>query len=418
MFDVNSFYFVYCHERRFINSSKYLFLLFHFLRVTINIVFLKSLYILASKRAFTLIGENIHNNYTKSLLITFILAFLGGFSATFIHLPNPWLLGPMIAVVIGHTLGLDLYWPKKFREIGNVVVGYSIGLGFTREALKSIIHHLPSIVMMTTLLIAFCFLLAFFISKISRQDYPSVLLGFIPGGLTQMIVLAEETKGINLSLVSFLQVTRLTMVFIFIPFIVLGTSMGGMNEKGTIGISFDHLFPEMLLFIPIVILFTLLFYKWRMPTPALVGPIIGTAILVVIGVHGPEVPTTILDFAQLLLGAYFGMLIKMEQIENKAKMTGLAIFGGAILLLGSYGLSTILTHQKHIPLLTSILSLAPGGMDQIGIIATVIGADLSIIASYQLFRLFFIFFALPPLLKAYIGFWYKRKKFREKKLGV
>ncbi|NRG45353.1 AbrB family transcriptional regulator, partial [Bacillus sp. CRN 9] len=48
---------------------------------------------------------------------------------------------------------------------------------------------------------------------------------------------------------------------------------------------------------------------------------------------------------------------------------------------------------------TSFLSLSPGGMDQMAIIAHEVGADLSVITGYQLFRLFFIFFAVPPLLK-------------------
>lgn len=364
----------------------------------------------------------LQNNKFVPLFITFIIAFLGGIAATYAHFPSPWLLGPMIFVFIGHTIGLNIYWPKKFREIGNIVVGYSIGLGFTRDALKSIIHYLPSIVIMTTLLIAFCFLLALAISKISGQDYPSILMGCIPGGLTQMIVLAEEMENINLSIVSFLQVSRLTMVFFFIPFIVLGSSMGNMQTASSAESSagFAQLFPEIFLFIPVVIIFTLLFIKWKMPTPALVGPILGTAILIVAGIHGPELPSSILDCAQLLLGAYFGNLMRMEQIENKGKMIGLAIIGGSILLSFSYGLSLLLSHQKHFPLLTSILSLAPGGMDQIGIIAAVIHADLSIVASYQLFRLFFIFFAIPPILKVFIGFLRKRQSHdvHKEKAGV
>jgi uncharacterized protein len=38
-----------------------------------------------------------------------------------------------------------------------------------------------------------------------------------------------------------------------------------------------------------------------------------------------------------------------------------------------------------------------------GIIAHEINADVSIVTCYQLFRTFFIFFAVPPLLRAIFG---------------
>jgi uncharacterized membrane protein AbrB (regulator of aidB expression) len=48
---------------------------------------------------------------------------------------------------------------------------------------------------------------------------------------------------------------------------------------------------------------------------------------------------------------------------------------------------------------TGFLALAPGGMDQMGILAHVVHADLSMVTGYQLFRLFFIYFAVPPILR-------------------
>src|SRR5699024_12512136 len=46
------------------------------------------------------------------------------------------------------------------------------------------------------------------------------LLGSIPGGLTQVVVLAEETKGINLAVVTVTQVIRLMIIVISMPLLV------------------------------------------------------------------------------------------------------------------------------------------------------------------------------------------------------
>jgi len=61
---------------------------------------------------------------------------------------------------------------------------------------------------------------------------------------------------------------------------------------------------------------------------------------------------------------------------------------------------------------TGLLSLAPGGMDQMGIIANEIHADLSIVAGYQLFRMFFILFVVPPLLRIVLSIQPGNKKRR------
>jgi membrane AbrB-like protein len=336
---------------------------------------------------------------------TAIIALIGGMTANLVNLPVPWLLGPMLAVMICSSfLKVKLKWTREIRDAGTMIVGYAIGLSFTKAALILIVQQLPMMILMTVLLTIFCFGFAYIVSKISKIDYPSVLVGSTPGGLTQMILLAEELKGINVSVVTFFQVSRLMIIVIFVPLLVFSPLVG--VDESTISsvihssdVKMMELFPEILIFIPVVILSSLLFRKLRIPTPFLVGPIFGTALICQLGIEGPALPSVILDLSQFMVGTYLGLLIKFEKIENKTKTTVLSLLEGFLLLLGSWGLSSFLTHEEHISAATGILSLAPGGMDQMGIIATEINADLSMVAGFQLFRLFFIFFIIPPILK-------------------
>ncbi|MNC58214.1 putative ammonia monooxygenase [compost metagenome] len=70
-----------------------------------------------------------------------------------------------------------------------------------------------------------------------------------------------------------------------------------------------------------------------------------------------------------------------------------------MLISGAYLLSLIFAYIETVTPATALLSLAPGGMDQMSLIAHEVGADLPTVAGYQLFRTFFIFFAVPPLFK-------------------
>lgn len=351
------------------------------------------------------------------LLKTFLIALAGGGIASFLHVPIPWLLGSMFAVLIGASIfKLELYWPRRMRDIGTIVVGYTIGLSFTKEALAFVGMQLPMIILMTVVMIAFCFVLAKAVSKLSGIDYPTALIGSIPGGLTQMILLAEETKGINVSVVTFLQITRLLMVIFLVPLIVFSPFIGAeatgvpavIVHSAEIGLG--DIFPEAFVFIPAMIFSSWLAGKIRFPTPYLVGPIFATAIIGLVGYGGPPLPSSVLQTSQIILGAYLGLLIRIEKIENKGRITVLAVLSGLLMVLGSWALSMILIKVKPISSATGILSLAPGGMDQLGIIAAEIHADLSVVAGYQLFRLFFIFFVVPIALKAFIRFLRARKE--------
>ncbi|MBP0725249.1 AbrB family transcriptional regulator [Bacillus sp. RG28] len=347
------------------------------------------------------------NKQPIQLSITFLIAFVGGMIFVFLHLPIPWLLGPMIAVLVGSKLGkLKLYWPIYLRETGLVIAGYSIGLSFTKSALIQIFYQLPLMLIMTFLLLGFCVLIATIVSKLSGINYPTILTGSIPGGLTQIITLAEEMKGIDLTTVAFFQVVRLMMIIIFIPFIIFSPYFGVESNNSLeiihkISGHWDTLFPNIILFIMVSVLFAFIGKKINLPTPFMLGPIIATALINITGFHGPALPSSLLSLSQFMLGGYIGLLLKPEEVNHKSKIIPLALVSSVVLIIGSFCMSLLLMKLLPISLATSILSLAPGGMDQMGIIAQEVHADLSIVTAYQLSRILFIYFAVPPILKVY-----------------
>ena len=351
------------------------------------------------------------------ILKTAIIALIGGIIFSLSHLPIPWLLGPMFAVFAASRskkIG-KLYWPVRIRDIALIIVGYSIGLSFTRKAVAEILVQLPSIFLMTVLLILFCSIIAYFIAKWTGIDFPTILTGSIPGGLSQMITLAEEIPSIDITIVTFMQVTRLMMIVVFVPLIIFNPFFG--IDKSSVTPQLVHagnsewntLFPNILLFAAVAVVCAIVGRKIKLPTAYLVGPILGTTILIFAGFAGPRLPSVVMDLSQFMIGSYVGLLLKTENLNNKRKLFSFALVSGICLLLGSFGLSTLLKTTHGFSFATSALALAPGGMDQMGIIAHEVDADLSIVAGYQLFRLFFIFFVVPPMLKWFFKLILKNK---------
>jgi len=359
----------------------------------------------------------MENNKWIQFLVTFVISFIGGAVFLLIHMPIPWLLGPMVAVFLAARIGnMKLYWPVQLRNSGLIIVGYTIGLSFTKSALIQIVHQLPSMLLMTVLTLAISALFAILISKLTGVEYPTILTGSIPGGLSQMITLGEEIKGLDLTVVTFLQVTRLMMIIFIVPLLITSPlfAVGDLHAVSSkMAAQWSNLFPDIIIFAVVGVVFALLGKKVKLPTPYLLGPIIGTAIVNIGFVDGPSLPTTLTNLSQFLMGGYIGLLMKPEALENKGKIITFSLISGFILILTSLGLSFLLVTLHHVSNITSFLSVAPGGMDQMGIIAHAVHADLSIVTGYQLFRIFFIFFIVPPLLK-----WFFKRHYRKSKQHI
>lgn len=350
--------------------------------------------------------------------LTLLVAVLSGLLFTAIHMPIPWLLGPMIGVcAFARTVrSVKLYWPGTVRNAGLIIVGYAIGIAFTRDTLTEIARQLPAMVLMTTLLLTLCALIAYGVSKFARVPYPTALTGNVPGGLTQMVALAEETKGIDMTVVTFLQTSRLMMIVVAVPLLIfspwlgVGTDTGQSAEATVLAAEapWNELLPNILPYAALCTGLALLAAKIKFPTAYLLAPLIAAAGLHLTGLTAPALPSPILGAAQLMIGCYVGLLLKPENLPNKARLIVAAVVSGVALIAGACGLSYLLTRLHAMSLPTSLLGLAPGGMDQMGIIAHEIGADLSIVTCYQLFRTFFIFLAVPPLLRLLFRYMGKR----------
>ncbi|WP_026695773.1 AbrB family transcriptional regulator [Peribacillus kribbensis] len=339
---------------------------------------------------------------TKSFLYSLCLAAAGGLIFSLISVPIPWLLGPMAATLIGARFKkYKVVWPVYIRDAGLIVVGYSLGLSFSRESVIQIGAQLPSMLLLTVLLVLFCALMAWLVSKITGIDYPTILTGSIPGGLSQMLILAEEMKGINITVVAFLQVSRLIMLVVIVPLLIFSPIFGGHRDAlAQHAVPFQHIeVSHALMFLMVAVLCAFLAKKAKLPTPFLLGPMTGTAVLVLLGFKGIQLPGGLLNVSQFMIGGYVGLLLKPEKLEKKVKFTLISLLSGTVLLCGSFGFSLLLSSLHHLDPATSYLSVAPGGMDQMGIMAHEVKADLSIVTGYQLFRLFFIYFIIPPMLK-------------------
>lgn len=143
---------------------------------------------------------------------TLAIGVCGGVLASILRVPAGMLLVPMIAAAALHGSGLvEIELPPWLVAASYAVLGWSIGLSFTREILAHATRTLPQTILAILSLMTFCGGLAFLLVKMVGIDPLTAYLATSPGGLNAVLVIAASTK-VNLSFVMALQTVRFVVV--------------------------------------------------------------------------------------------------------------------------------------------------------------------------------------------------------------
>lgn len=146
------------------------------------------------------------------------LAFAGAVAGRLLHLPSPYFLGAMILGIVLHLgVGLDLQLPQWLLAASYAVIGWAIGLNFTRQTLRHAARALPQIVASILILIAFCGGLAWMISNLAGIDPLTAYLATSPGGMDSIAIIAAAANNVDISFVMALQTLRFIIVLLLGP---------------------------------------------------------------------------------------------------------------------------------------------------------------------------------------------------------
>ena len=344
-------------------------------------------------------------------LRTMAAALVGGILFSCIHAPLPWTLGPIVAVaLVGLVQKHPMTWSLKIRNVALVLLGYAMGRPFTAETLQAIFSQLPLMLLATLVTVSAGVLTGWLMYRRTELNFTTCLLGCVPGGLSQMVVLAAEMEDVDLTAVTIMQTLRMLSVVFVIPFLTIHVLAGGAaaETSGVTGAAAADT-ATLLLFAATAIIGAIVGRLIHLPTATMLGPILATAgVVIATGMTAPAVPQPLLYAAQLCVGSYIGASIELQRIVSYHGM-GTVLFSGVLMvLLVSMGMGMTVSMLTGETLATSFLSTAPGGLTEMGITALTVGANISTMTAYQLTRLLFIMLIFPYVARTIATLYEKR----------
>ncbi|MGV1988716.1 AbrB family transcriptional regulator [Agrobacterium sp. 22-221-1] len=327
------------------------------------------------------------------------LAALAGWICSTLHLPLPWMIGPLLM-----TAGLSLRGviqrplPVRTRPFGQAVVSTAVGLSFTGDALAIVLDLLPLLVGMAAMTTGFSLVVAFIQARLAGVRLSRMVLATFPLAPVEAAIIAESV-GQPAAPVVIAQSLRIAAVVVVIPsllYLIDGASRGLVAGVGTATAFLD----PWLLTLPLIGLAGgLLFKHLKWANPFFLGPLTIAASLTATGIILPHYPHLILATAQMVLGAWLGSTFQASLLRGAGRELTISLVGTLCLLLLTCGSAAILARFTPLDWRSAVLGIAPGGVTEMALTAQFLHQSVPVVTAAQVVRIFLLMPLARPLIR-------------------
>jgi membrane AbrB-like protein len=152
-----------------------------------------------------------------SFAILLALILVGGLAGARSRIPAGAMLVPMVLATIVQDLGLvRLQLPQPLLAASYLVVGWGIGLRFTREGFQQAARALPGVLGTIATLVAACAGIGWGLARIGHIDMLTAYFATSPGGADSIAIIAAGT-AVDTPLVMAVQTGRFLTVLVLGP---------------------------------------------------------------------------------------------------------------------------------------------------------------------------------------------------------
>lgn len=327
------------------------------------------------------------------IALTLAVGLAGVGLFTLLHLPLPWLLGPMATGLAGALLRVPLAAPPGVAVAMRAVLGVAVGASITPELLG----RLPGMALSVALIVPFiavCGALGVpWFRRVCGFDRPTAYFAAMPGGFQDMVLLGM-TAGGDARALSLVHATRVLAIVAVMPALVSG--LWGRSLAGPLGVSAAAV-PgrELLVMLACAVVGWLVAARVRLFGAPILGPMIAAIAASLLGLLHHRPPAEAILAAQFFIGTGIGVLYRGVTVRE-LRTTVLAALGFCVILTAvSAAFAEIVVTLGLAEPVEAFLAFAPGGQAEMVVLAIVAGADVAFVVTHHLVRLTVVILAAP-----------------------
>lgn len=152
------------------------------------------------------------------ILVEFIGIGVGGYVlAKWLHIPIPHLLGPLILSALVHLTGwVEVPRINEFILLAQVTIGGGVGAKLSKIDTKELLSYFWDAIANAVIVVSIYCGIALAIGWLGDLGPIKMVLGFIPGGIYEVTVLAL-IFGFDVAFVAFHHTVRVLLIFLTLP---------------------------------------------------------------------------------------------------------------------------------------------------------------------------------------------------------
>lgn len=337
-----------------------------------------------------------------------LVAALGGLACTYLKVPAGLLVGGLISVSVLNIATGIVVAPPFLTVTIQILSGTLIGSSFSKQDILDIRSLLlPALLLIGGMLVN-NLVVGSIVASLSELDLLSSLLGTIPGGVTEIVIMADQL-GADVPAVAVMQLSRLILSLIFFPSLIkfltrhdapYEVSLAQARSGGQLPGVGKRVIYTMVVgtaagvagsFIPFV------------PVPAMLASMLCVS-LANMFISPTFFPRKFRKFAQVAAAVLVGSKVTAETIMSLSQLlipvlimlTGFLVFHTLIALF----VSRVTGLNKGV----SLFSAIPAGASDIALVASEMHYQSPAIALFQLVRLISCMTIFPIVIKLFVLF--------------
>jgi uncharacterized protein len=304
----------------------------------------------------------------------------------------------MVFAGVAALAGRPIFVPILLARAFYITLGISLGGVVTPQALAGVMAWPLSIVMVCTAMTFVTLGTSRYLHNVYGWDWQTAVFAGIPGGLSQVMVLAAE-RDVDLRAIAIVQTVRVVILAVCVP---AGMGLFGLAGPARLPVGSVPILEApadfaVLLVASIAVAVALL--RFGFPGGLIFGPMVVSGAL-----HGGNLvhvgmPQWSANVAMIGIGAVSGSRFVNTSARLLGSYVGAALgsFAISILMAAAFAFAAAELMPIHVPDL--IVAYAPGSVDAMMILALALHADPVFVGAHHLMRVFFVSISLPVLVR-------------------
>jgi len=323
---------------------------------------------------------------------------VGGALFFLLSMPLAWMMGAMVCVTAAALLGWQPYMARRFRAIMVSILGVFLGSAFRPEVMEQIPQWGLALGVLILFILTGSFTGYHFLRRVGGFDRVNAFFASAPGGLSEMALAADEMGG-SMRTVSLVHTIRVLCIIMLIPFWfrwVIGADVPSMMPAVPGPPAAWH---DWAVLVGCAAIGWPLAKLCRLPAAALVGPMLLSAAAHLAGLTHVTPPPEPVAAAQVVLGAAVGCRFAGSTLKEISRIARLAFVATALLLVQAVLYTLLFSQLIGISSSALLLTLSPGGLAEMSLIALSLGIDTAFVSTMHMCRILLIIVLGPSLFR-------------------